>query len=447
MLLVNNSDHINFPRAILHIDGDSFFAACEVARRPDLRGKPVVTGLEKGIASAMSTEAKKRGITRAMRIHEIKKICPDVVILPSDYDMYRLYAQRMYAIVKRYTDIVEEYSIDECFADLTEAAQRRGVTYEQLARTIQDDLHRSLGITFSVGVGVNKVTAKIASKWNKPAGFTMMGQHDIQGFLKELKVGKLWGIGRSTAEYLNRLGIKTALDFSSKDRAWVSEHCDRPAAEIYEELNGHFVKALHLGAVGGFSGGLVSDEGRDFSSIQRTRTFKPSTNNRTFIWSQLSHHIEDTCIRLREHDLFTTSVSFFMKTTDFEYLRQEVRLPQAMNAPQEVIRAIEPHFKKLFRSDLMYRASGVSFMGLCPEETASLQLFGESTRITSSNMVTKAIDTIARKFGKHTLFLGSSLNALTTEARNEELDQKGMHRNPTGISKKRLNIIFLGEVR
>ena len=124
----------SFPRAILHVDGDAFFVACEVAKNPALRGKPVVTGGERGIASAMSYEAKRRGITRAMRISEMKKICPDVIILPSDYETYSLYSMRMYAIVRRYTPAVEEYSIDECFADLTGLRRSLRMSYEEMAQ-------------------------------------------------------------------------------------------------------------------------------------------------------------------------------------------------------------------------------------------------------------------------------------------------------------------------
>src|SRR5436190_20085709 len=98
----------SYPKAIIHIDGDAFFASCEQARNPELRGKPVITGLERGIASSMSYEAKARGITRAMRLSDIKKLCPEAIILPSDYETYALLSKRFYAIVRRYTPFVEE---------------------------------------------------------------------------------------------------------------------------------------------------------------------------------------------------------------------------------------------------------------------------------------------------------------------------------------------------
>jgi DNA polymerase-4/DNA polymerase V len=109
----------SFPRALLHIDGDAFFASCEQSRDPKLQGKLVITGKERGIVASMSYEAKARGITRGMRLSEIRRPCPEAILLPSDYETYSLLSKRFFAIVRRYTPDVEEYSIDECFADLT----------------------------------------------------------------------------------------------------------------------------------------------------------------------------------------------------------------------------------------------------------------------------------------------------------------------------------------
>src|SRR6516165_1794772 len=153
----------SFPRAILHIDGDAFFATCEQSRRPVLQGRPVVTGKERGIAASMSYEAKARGVTRGMRLAEIRKICPDAVILPSDYETYSLLSKRLFSIVRRYTPDVEEYSIDECFADLTGLQRPLRMSYKTMAATIQRDLNTELGFTFSLGLAPTKVLAKVGS--------------------------------------------------------------------------------------------------------------------------------------------------------------------------------------------------------------------------------------------------------------------------------------------
>src|SRR3990167_5878482 len=147
----------SFPRAILHIDGDSFFASCEVAKNPALRGKPVVTGRERGIASSMTYEAKRLGVKRGMMLSEIKKVCPAVIILPSDYETYSLFSKRMYEIVRRYTPSVEEYSIDECFADLTGLRRTLRMSYPSIAATIKREMELELGMTFSMGLSCTKV--------------------------------------------------------------------------------------------------------------------------------------------------------------------------------------------------------------------------------------------------------------------------------------------------
>ena len=169
----------SFPRAILHIDGDAFFASCEQALDPKLKGKPVITGKERGIASSMSYEAKAMGITRAMQYSEIKRLCPNAIFLPSDYETYSLLSKRLYDIVRRYTSDVEEYGIDECFADITGLRRPLRMSYPQIAQKIQNDLSNELGFTFSTGLAPNKVIAKIGSKWNKPNGLTVISGRDI----------------------------------------------------------------------------------------------------------------------------------------------------------------------------------------------------------------------------------------------------------------------------
>jgi DNA polymerase-4 len=133
----------SYPRAILHIDGDAFFASCEQANNPELKGKPVVTGRERGIAASMSYEAKARGVVRGMRIRDILKVCPDAVLLPSDYETYSLLSTRFFAIVRRFTPEVEEYSIDECFADITGLRRQYRTSYEAIAARIKHDLDPS----------------------------------------------------------------------------------------------------------------------------------------------------------------------------------------------------------------------------------------------------------------------------------------------------------------
>src|SRR3977135_843990 len=142
----------SFPRAILHVDADACFASIEQSRDPKLQGKPVITGKERGIVASMSIEAKALGITRGMRLFEVRRLCPEAIILPSDYETYSIYSKRLFAIVRRFTPDVEEYSIDECFADLTGLRRPLRMSYVDMAQKIKHDLDEELGFTFSVGL-------------------------------------------------------------------------------------------------------------------------------------------------------------------------------------------------------------------------------------------------------------------------------------------------------
>ncbi len=385
----------------------------------------------------MSYEAKARGVKRAMRLSEIKRICPDVIILPSDYETYSLYSKRMYEIVRRYTEAVEEYSIDECFADLTGMRRPNNMSYEDMAVKIQHELVTELGMTFSVGLSVNKVIAKLASKWRKPDGLTIIPGKDIHLYLSKLPVGKIWGIGPNTSAYLNKQGIQSALDFAVKDVEWVKGHVSKPFQEIHAELNGNFVYELTLG------------EKHDYASVSKTRTFTPPSMDKEFIFSQLSKNIENACIKLRRHDLFTRRVAFFLKTQEFRYQGLEIKLPQGVSVPQEIIAAIREKFHIVYQPKVLYRATGIVLMDLSHENAETIDLFGNSERIEKVHKILKAMDDIDMRYGKHTVFLGSSLKAVNEPAhqngRGEESERrKNLLKGESG--RKRIALPFMGKV-
>ena len=427
----------SFPRAILHVDGDSFFASCEVAKNPALKGKCVVTGKERGIASSMTYEAKARGVTRAMRLSEIKRLIPDVIILPSDYETYSLYSQRMYEIVRRYTADIEEYSIDECFADLTGMRRPNNMAYEAMADKVKHDLDSELGMTFSVGLSVNKVLAKAASKWKKPSGLTIIPGYNIHLYLQKLLVGKVWGIGANTSAYLNKMGIQTAYDFAIKDVDWVKKNLSKPFQEIHAELNGKFVYPLILG------------EKHDYASVSKTRTFTPPTDKEEYIFAQLSKNVENACIKIRRHNLFTKRFAFFLKTQSFSYSGLELKLSQKVSVPQEILTLIRSHWKEVYIPNVLYRASGVVLMDLDHDSTETIDLFGKTSIIDRVSKIYEAVDKVSLKYGKHSLFLGSSFHAMNnashTGSRGEaSLRSTNLLKGET--RRKRIGIPFLGEV-
>jgi DNA polymerase-4 len=426
-----------FPRAIIHLDGDSFFASCEVASRPHLKGKPVVTGRERGIASSMSYEAKARGITRAMPLNQIKRICPDAVILDSDYNNYSMYSKRMVSIVRKYTDHVDEYSIDECFADITHCTSTLKMSYEEIASVIQKELEHDLGITFSVGLSVNKVTAKIASKWKKPNGLTIIPGHDIHFYLEKLPVGELWGIGKSTARLLNSLGITTALEFAQCNENFVLNNVSKPYYEIWKELHGQYVLLLN------------TDPSRDDTkSISRTRTFTPPSSSRGFVFSQLSNNIENACLKLRRGGLVTHYISFYLKTQDMKYRGFELKLELPTIMPQVIIKRLEECFDTFFDPTESYRATGITLLNLRRAENVQIDLFGDVLALEETSSIYTSLDMIADKHGKDSLFLGSSLQAkLCRFQAGSTILEHQRYLFKKERKEKHLNIISLGKVR
>ncbi len=428
----------SFPRAILHIDGDAFFASCEVAKNPALRGKPVITGKERGIVSACTYEAKARGVKRGMTLVEVRRVCPDAIILPSDYETYSLFSLRMYNIVRRYTPAVEEYSIDECFADLTGLRRSLRMSYPDIAARIKHDLDHELGMTFSIGLSATKTLAKIGSKWKKPSGLTVIPLRTADSFLRDTPVQNVWGIGPNTTAYLNKFGIRTAQDFVRMNEAWVRAHLSKPFVETWQELRGEVAYELSL-------------DGREtYQSISKTKTFTPPSTDPSFVLAQLSKNIENACIKARRWDLATDRVCVFLKTQEFRYYTCEVRLPRATALPHDILRAIRPHVPALFKKGTNYRATGVVLLNLSEQGAVQLDLFGAVEKAEALTNVFRSVDDMARKYGKHAVFLGSSLEAITFGAhvgeRGDVTDRvKNLFRGET--KRRRLGLPMLGEVR
>lgn len=424
---MNNAPFIlsSYPRAIVHIDGDCFFASCEMASNPKLKGKCIITGLERGIVSSMSYEAKSRGITRAMRLFEVKKICPDAVFLPSDYEKYSLFSIRMYNIVRRYTEQIEEYSIDECFAEITGLRRSLRLSYEGIAQKIKSTLEEELGITFSVGLAPTKVLSKLASKWKKPSGFTPILGRKIQLYLEKTAVGKIWGIGPQTCAYLKSLGVATALDYALKSEEWIKEKMTKPHREIWHELMGKSIYDLSLGRKD------------SYQSISKTKTFTPASNDREFVFSQLSKNIENACIKARRHKLAAKKIFFFLKNQQFKYHGLEFKLSSPASTPQNIIEIANKNFSSIFKKRNFYRSSGIVLMDLADEANKQMDLFGRFIKAEKLKELYCGLDELSEKYGKHTVYLGSSHQAITESA----------HKNERKTEAERKAIIFKGETK
>lgn len=412
-----------FPTAVLHVDADAFFASCEQAMHPALKGKPVVTGQERGIVAAASYEAKARGVSRAMRLHEAKAMCPDLVVLPSDYESYSLFSLRMFEILRRFSPTVEEYSIDEAFADVYGMRRTLHCSYDEIARRVQSTILRELDLSVSVGISLTKVLAKIASKWHKPAGLTVFGGRYLHRYLGEVPAGKVWGIGPNTAALLAHHGVYTALDLAQCSETFVKKHLSKPFQEVWHELNGR--QKLEV----------TAQPRADYQSISKTKTFTPASCDREFVFAQLTRNLENACIKARRHHMVAHHLVVYLRTQDFQDSALELSLSRASAYPVEMMPLLRTGFEKLFMPLTAYRCTGVILGGLIPEASQQLGLFDDSVGIERLAKLHCAVDAVSKRFGKHTLLLGSSLPT----------KQQAQHESERGDVPWRHHHLFHGE--
>jgi len=421
-----------FPRAILHVDGDSFFASCHVARDPSLRGKAVITGVERGVALSLSYEAKARGIRRGMLVHDIKKMHPDVICVYSSYDIYSMYAKRMYAIIRRFSNTIEEYSIDECFADVTGVHTTYENNYAKLAEHIQNTLEQELNMSFSVGIAPSKVLAKLTSTHYKPHGCTTLGIPAIADFLTHIPIQNIWGIGRNMTTYMRDIGIHTAYDLYTKDDAWIEQNLAKPYKELWYELRGISVK------------NIITTK-QQAKSIQKTHTFYAKTSDKELLFSYLMKNVENACIKARTLGLHARRLSFFLKTQYFQYLEVSCPLSTATNIVAALSPLLRDKFDELYIPEI-YRATGFTLHDLTTHPSAQLDLYGQQRINKQHQDISQALDILAKRYGKHTVYMGSSIGA------NSVQKPKRSHTYQQTVIKhtllpKNLYIPYLGEVK
>ncbi len=387
----------SWPRAILHLDADAFFASCEQAIHPELRGKPVITGKERGIVAAASYEAKARGVKRGMSLYEVKKACPEVVILPSDYETYSLFSVRMFEILRRFSPDVEEYSIDEAFVDLTGLRRSYHGSYAMISQKIQETVEAELGITASIGLSITKVLAKIGSRHRKPRGLIIIPGRDIHIYLKDLPVEKVWGIGPNTAAFLRKFGIVTALQFARKDEYFIKNQLSKPYQEIWHELNGRSVYPV------------TTESKSSYQSISKARTFTPPSPDETFVFAQLAKNMENACIKARRHHLAATRLIIFLRTKEFRNYGIELKINRPTAYPSDLFGPLRDGFQRIFSPGCSYRQTGVVLSGLVSEAGLQYTLFDDPARIEKMSRIYHAIDELSRAYGKYTVHHAASL--------------------------------------
>lgn len=354
---------ISWPEAILCLDGDAFFASVTQAVHPELKGKPVVTGWERGIATAVSYEARALGIKRGDRCWEIQKKFPKVTITHSDYRLYHLFSNKMFSVMRRYSPTVEVYSVDEGFCDLKGMRRPLHMSYEQIAQTIKKEIESSLGITVSIGLSVTKSLAKLAVNKNKPSGLTIISGKEIDNILKETPVKKIWGIGEATSAFLQKLNIKTAYEFAKKPEWYIKHYFSKPYQEIWRELNGEMVYAVN------------PDSKHVYKSITRSSTVTPATNNKDILWARLLGRVEDAFLKARNYNYTVKKVFIYLKDQKFNHHGIEIKLTEPTAFPITIRGELKEAFEKIYKKNTMYRASGTTICDFLENSQKQASLF------------------------------------------------------------------------
>jgi DNA polymerase-4 len=206
-------------RRIIHLDMDAFYASVEQRDDPALRGKPVAVGgspQARGVVAASSYEARKFGVRSAMPMSRALRLCPELLIVRPDFPRYRAASQKVMAILRSCTPLVEPLSLDEAYLDVTHNLWGEPLA-SVVARRLKQKILEETGLTASAGVAPNKFLAKIASGWRKPDGLTVIAPERVESFLQELPVEALWGVGPVTAKKLRALGIQRLVDVREFD--------------------------------------------------------------------------------------------------------------------------------------------------------------------------------------------------------------------------------------
>ena len=295
----NASEH----RRIIHLDMDCFYAAIEVRDRPELAGLPVGVGgrSQRGVLTTCNYEARKFGVRSAMPTFMALQRCPQLIMLPTRFDVYRRESATIREILHRFTPLVEPLSLDEAYLDVTAHPGAPG----PLAHVIRELIFAKTKLTASAGIGPNKLIAKIASDMNKPNGQCEVAPEDVPAFMSELPVRKLWGIGAVTERKLEKLGISTCADLQRFSRAELCGHFGRFGLELYEQCRGIDHRAVE------------ADRERKSLSTEQTfsidlRTLEECEDELPAMFDELSSDISK-----KESRRVVTKIFVKLKFTDF----------------------------------------------------------------------------------------------------------------------------------
>jgi DNA polymerase-4 len=386
---------------ILHVDMDAFYASIEMRDDPSLQGRPVAVGgtaEQRGVISAASYESREFGVHSAMPTAQALKLCPDLVLLPANFDRYTEESRRIMQIFRRYTPIVEPLSLDEAFLDVEGCERLHGDAIE-IGRGIKRDILKETGLVASVGVAPSKFLAKLASDLDKPDGFRVVQPEEVREVLDPLPVSKIFGVGPRTAKRLETLGVHTVGDLAGRDRDEVSREFGASGAWIHDLAHGIDPRRV--------------TPGRSEKSHGMERTFAEDISDREELRALMFEFSEEVSYALRHRGLRGKRVTLKARYWNFKTVTRSKTLSFATNDGRRIYAVARELFERVPEGPL--RLLGIQ-MGALEDVRAPVQssLFEDveappEVEEARPEAATAALDKIRRRFGRGSIMPGTLL--------------------------------------
>ena len=388
-------------KVILHIDMDAYFASVAMINDPKLRGKPVAVGgsSSRSIITTASYEARKYGVKSGMPTFMARKLCRDLVIVPTNFELYKKYTNAFIDIIKKYSPIIQVASIDECYVDITESIPKTNqISY---IRSIQDEIYNKLGLTCSIGVAPNKFLAKMASDYQKPRGLSIFGPHNIEDVLWKIDISDMYGIGKKSASYLKSININTIGEFANfENQALLKSKFGKSYYTLYNWSHG-------------IASDEVSVEEHDLKSVGNSFTLNHSTNDYNTIKEGIKDLSKEVSERANKDHLYGNTVQITIKFSDFKVINRSKKLKDITNSYEDILIAAMELVDANYDYEQEIRLLGVTLQNVNRLEhfVKQLSLFDENfTNYKKENSKQrKIIEEINKKIGKEKLMFLSDI--------------------------------------
>jgi DNA polymerase-4 len=383
---------------ILHVDMDAFFASVEQNDNPELKGKCVIVGgkSKRGVVSAASYEARQCGVHSAMPIFQAKKLCPDAAFVKPRMYRYKQVSKKVMEILEQFSPFIKVVSIDEAYLDVTGCGRLHG-TPAEIAIKIKQEIRSRTGLGCSVGIAPLKFLAKIASDMDKPDGLTEITEAETAGFIDNLAIGKVPGVGKITGKILTEMGIYKLGD--------VRQYTDK----VLTERLGKFGRRLMALAMSRDDARVLP--GSSAHSISTETTFSENTDDRQLLKTKLLGQSESVARQLRAKKFKARTVTLKVKHADFRLVTRRTTLDRPTQSGMTIYKAAAALFRNYLLTDDL-RLIGVGASGLLPADTPVQQdLFSAAAGSGEKwDEADRAVDDITLKFGRDTIKRGTLVN-------------------------------------